>query len=128
NPLIGELLSQLINDQPIPQEALTRVAEAIPYPSLVLAETAAAVLQRLASGSADDTGRAEWLLELTNWLGNLGRPEEALAASEHATDTFRRLAEDRSDAFLSGLAASLNNQSNCLGELGRWEEALAAIG
>jgi len=127
NPLIGELLSQLINDQPIPQEALTRVAEAIPYPSLVLAETAAAVLQRLASGSADDTGRAEWLLELTNWLGNLGRWEEALAAIEHATGIFRRLAEDRPEAFLSALAKSLNNQSNCLGKLGRWEEALAAI-
>ena len=127
NPVMGELLSQLINDQPVPQEALTQVAEAIPYPSLVLAATAAVVIQRLADGSADDSERAGWLVELSNWLGDLGRREEALAAIEKATDIYRQFAEDRPDAFLPGLAASLNNQSTCLGELGRREEALAAI-
>ena len=127
NPVMGELMSQVINDQPVPQEMLTRVAEAIPYPSLVLAETAAVVLQRLASGSADDSVRAGWQVELTNWLGNLGRREEALAAIQHAMDIYRQLAEDHPDAFLPRLAASLNNQSICLADLHRREEALAAI-
>jgi len=59
-------------------------------------------------------------------LGELGRREQALAASEEAVAIRRRLAEARPDAFLPDLATSLNNLSNRLGELGRQEQALAA--
>ena len=40
---------------------------------------------------------------------NLGRREDALQASEEATDLYRRLAQDRPDAFLPDLASALNN-------------------
>jgi tetratricopeptide (TPR) repeat protein len=56
-------------------------------------------------------------------LSNLGRREEALAASQEAVDIRRRLAQTRPDAFLPDLATSLNN----LGiRLSKREEALAA--
>jgi tetratricopeptide (TPR) repeat protein len=59
-------------------------------------------------------------------LSNLGRREEALAASQEAVDIRRRLAQTRPDAFLPDLAASLNNSGAMLSNLGRREEALAA--
>ncbi|HWN52788.1 MAG TPA: tetratricopeptide repeat protein, partial [Xanthobacteraceae bacterium] len=59
-------------------------------------------------------------------LGNLGRREEALAASQEAVDIYRRLAQTRPDAFLPDLASSLNNHGIRLSNLGRREEALAA--
>jgi tetratricopeptide (TPR) repeat protein len=59
-------------------------------------------------------------------LSNLGRREEALAASQEAVDIGRRLAQTRPDAFLPNLATSLNNSGATLSNLGRREEALAA--
>jgi tetratricopeptide (TPR) repeat protein len=59
-------------------------------------------------------------------LSNLGRREEALAASQEAVAIYRRLAERSPDAFLPDLASSLNNISVYLSNLGRREEALAA--
>ena len=59
-------------------------------------------------------------------LSDLGRREEALAASQEAVDIRRRLAETQPDAFLPGLATSLNNTGAMLSNLGRREEALAA--
>jgi tetratricopeptide (TPR) repeat protein len=59
-------------------------------------------------------------------LSNLGRREEALAASQEAVDIYRRLAQTRPDAFLPDLAGSLNNSGKDLSKLGRREEALAA--
>ena len=54
NPVIGELLSQVIGSQPVSRETLMRVAEASPYPSFALAAPAAVVLQRLAEDSGDE--------------------------------------------------------------------------
>ena len=59
-------------------------------------------------------------------LSNLGRLEEALAASQEAVDIYRRLAQTRPDAFLPDLGMSLNNFCIRLSNLGRREEALAA--
>jgi tetratricopeptide (TPR) repeat protein len=67
------------------------------------------------------------LNNLSNRLGDLGRPEEALAAVEEAVRIRRGLADVRPDAFLPALAMALNNLSNRLGDLGRPEEALAAV-
>ena len=127
NPVMGELLSQIIPGQPVSQETLARIAAESPYPSFALAAPAALVLQQLADDSTDDSERAGRLLDLSNRLADLGRREEALAAIEQAADIYRQLAEARPDAFLPDLAKSLNNQSNCLADLGRREEALAAI-
>ena len=59
-------------------------------------------------------------------MSELGRREDALAATREATDIYRRLAAERPDAFLPDLAGSLNNLGSRLSELGRREDALAA--
>ena len=46
---------------------------------------------------------------------------------EEGVTAYRNMAGARPEAFLPGLAVSLNNQSSRLGNLGRREEALAAI-
>ena len=127
NPVLGELLSQVIPGQPVSRETLARIAAESPYPSVALAAPAALVLQQLADDSTDDSECAGRLLKLSKRLAELGRREEALAASEQATGIYRQLAETRPDAFLPNLATSLNNQSLRLAALGRREEALAAI-
>jgi tetratricopeptide (TPR) repeat protein len=127
NPVIGELLSQVIGSQPVHKETLTRVAEASPHPSFALAAPAAVVFQRLTDDSADDSERVGWLVNLSIRLGDLGRPEEALAAIDQAVTIYRQLAEARPAAFLPDLVGSLTNQSVYLAALGRREEALAAI-
>jgi tetratricopeptide (TPR) repeat protein len=76
----------------------------------------------------------EWLHQIgstMNKLGirlsNLGRGEEALAATQGAVDVIRRLAQTSPGAFRADLAESLNNLGNRLSELGRREEALACV-
>jgi Tetratricopeptide repeat len=126
NPLLGELLSQALSNQPVTMETLARVAAVSPHPSLALAAPAAFALQRLANASADDNERAGWLVGLSSRLSELGRREEALDAIEEATGIYRQLAQARPDAFLPDLATALNNQSGRLSGLGRREEALAS--
>jgi tetratricopeptide (TPR) repeat protein len=120
--------------------ALVEVANALPANTLALRETAAALLLRIAdtargtaeaeqgAGSGDQLQSilATALLNLGIRLSELGRPEDALAAAQEATDIYRRLAAARPDAFLPDLALSLNNLGARLSELGRREEALTA--
>jgi hypothetical protein len=59
-------------------------------------------------------------------LSNLGRREEALAASKESVDIRRRLAQSRPDAFLPDLARSLGVHSGALAALDRHAEAARA--
>ena len=59
-------------------------------------------------------------------LSNLGRREDALAASQEAVDIRRRLAELRPDAFLPDLARSLGTLGQTLATAERHAEAAAA--
>ncbi len=89
---------------------------------------AVALHRRLAETQPDAflPGLAMSLNNLGERLSVLGRWEEALEASQEATDIGRRLAEGRPDAFLPDLARSLNNLGAMFSHLGRGEEALAA--
>ncbi|MCX5339017.1 tetratricopeptide repeat-containing S1 family peptidase [Streptomyces atratus] len=69
---------------------------------------------------------ARALNNLSNRLAELGRWDEALAASTRAVEIRERLAAARPEVFLPDFAVSLNNLSADLAELGRREEALAA--
>ncbi|MGO9170544.1 MAG: toll/interleukin-1 receptor domain-containing protein [Rhodomicrobium sp.] len=97
------------------------------------AALAKAAIASLETGAADPE-RREFALDRAAGafhqygirLSALGKREEALAAAQEAVAIRRRLAEARPDAFLPGLALSLNNLGNGLSELGRREEALAA--
>ena len=70
---------------------------------------------------------AQSLQNLSSCLSNLGRQEEALAASEEAVTIGRALAAASPDAFRPDLVGYLNNLSVYLSELGRHDESLAAI-
>jgi tetratricopeptide (TPR) repeat protein len=117
--------------------ALMTIANALPHQTMALRELAVELTQSLAdrlrivvtSGEAADGARSALSASLSNLgvrLGDLGRREEALAASQEAVDIRRRLAQSRPDAFLPDLASSLNNAGAMLSNLGRREEALAA--
>jgi len=54
-------------------------------------------------------------------LSDLGRREEALAATQETVDIRRCLAQARPDAFLPDLATSLNNLGVYVSDLGRGE-------
>jgi tetratricopeptide (TPR) repeat protein len=66
------------------------------------------------------------LNNLSNQLADVGRRDDALAASEEAAGQHRTRAAARPDAFLPDLAASLNNLSIRLADVGRRDDALAA--
>jgi tetratricopeptide (TPR) repeat protein len=127
------------------EAVLATIDNAIPINTLGLAPLALIIAERRAAlaregvtaddGTAglDEQKRLYLLSELAARVGslgirlsNLGRREEALAASQEAVDIYRRLAETRPDAFLPDVAMSLNRLGIRLSNLGRREEALAA--
>jgi len=126
NLMLGDLLNEALNRQPVSPDVLARLAHALPHPSFALAPLAATVLTQLADQSSDMGQRAAWLLELASRLADLGRWDEGLAAIEEAVAIRRRQVETSPDTFLPDLALSLNNQTAILGTLKRWDEALAA--
>ena len=124
--MAGAVLGEALLAGPVSSELLGRIAAALPYPSLALAETAAVVYHRLAGDSDDPGQRAGRLVHLSNHLSELGRREQALAAIEEAVTIRRQLADARPDAFLPNLATSLNNLGVILSWLERNAEASAA--
>jgi len=114
NTVVDRLIADAIADQAIPASALERIAAAIPRGSLALAETAIAVLHRLAYESTDASGeRVRRLNELSTRLADHGRQEEALAVIEEAAAVWRELARtipSRPDAHGPGLGAPQNDQ------------------
>ncbi|MBN1608261.1 MAG: trypsin-like peptidase domain-containing protein, partial [Polyangiaceae bacterium] len=87
------------------------VEQSLPEHSVVLAEIALWAAQRRlhASGELDSAAKAALIGTIGNRLSELGRPEEALGATQEAVDQYRTLARARPDAFLPDLATSLNN-------------------
>ncbi len=119
-----------------PQPGLAaRLAGQMPEHSVRLAALAATLASQHVTqdraealgGKADAADRlATSLNNLSIRLADLGRREDALAASQEAAEVYRELAAFRPDAFRPDLATSLNNLSNRLAGLGRREDALAA--
>jgi tetratricopeptide (TPR) repeat protein len=82
----------------------------------------------LVAQQAQEYELTELFAEAKDWEGilasNLGRREDALAATQKAVATYRELVETRPDEFLSDLAGSLHNLGADLSDLGRPEDAL----
>ncbi len=117
-----------------PMALLSAVELMPPRPDVVMSDLAATlttkevkVRRSLAAADPDVHGPnlAMALNNLSVRLSELGRREEALAASEESVDAYRPLAAADS-AHAPNLAMALNNLSNRLSELGRRVEALAA--
>ena len=124
NPVVGDLLGQVMSGQSVSPGTLGRIVAACPDPSIAAAAPAAVALKRLADDSTDEGERAGLLRHLSSRLAALGRGGEALAAIEEAADIYHGLAQTRPDAFLSNLAGALSDQSEYLYRRNRVEEAL----
>jgi tetratricopeptide (TPR) repeat protein len=127
NPVLGELLAQVISGQPVSLETLEQIAEQSPYPSLALAAPVAVALRRLADATDDDEERAGWLYDLSARLGELGRQKKALATMEEAVSIYWQLAEADPDGWLPALANALNSLAGRFAALGRRKKALTVI-
>ena len=91
-----------------------------------LREVAAWVEATLSARQTNAEARARQLNNLGVRLGDLGRWEEAFAATTKAVQCYRALAAAQPDTFLPDLAMSLANLGGDLSALSRQEEALAA--
>jgi tetratricopeptide (TPR) repeat protein len=130
---LGSLAADVLEQTPNPELA-AEIERSLPEHTLALRELAVVATGQTLERARDqpaslerDASVAQLLNNLSNRLADLGRREPALAASDEAVEPYRRLAEQRPDAFLPDLAMSLNNLSNQLANLGRREPALAAI-
>ena len=133
-PELADLSSLALQLAPQPRLA-ARLADQMPELSVRLAALAATLTgQQVTQNRADALGGdpdaanrlARSLNNLSGRLAALGRREDALAAIQEATATYRELTAARPDAFRPDLAGSLSNLAVLLGDLGRQEEALAA--
>ncbi|APE36263.1 hypothetical protein BOX37_22660 [Nocardia mangyaensis] len=127
-------LDDAITDPTTPTTVLITLHDSLPDTSQALAEIATAMTEALVrryrtDGTPPETNPAlaGSLNNLANRLGDLGRPEDGLAAIEEATRIRRALAQQRPDTYRPALAGSLHNLANRLGALGRHEDGLAAI-
>ena len=87
---------------------------------------AAKVLEHLLPEAEGPKQRAGLLNNLANFLLDLGRRKDALAAVEEAVGLYRHLAAAQPEAFTPSLAMALSTLASVLSHLGRLEEALAA--
>jgi tetratricopeptide (TPR) repeat protein len=132
---LADLASLALQLAPQPGLAAS-LADQMPRHSVRLAALAATLTSQQVThcragtidGQPDAANRlARSLNKLSVRLGDLGRREDALAASEEAVTIRRELARTRPDAFGPDLATSLNNLSADLSDLGRREDALTVV-
>jgi len=124
---LGGLLATAFQDAPAPQDVLIQIARALPFPSVVLAQAHLAVAWRVLRSlppGAESAMRAEWSDRVGTLLSQLGRPAEALPATEEAVAVYRELAAANPDRYRPELALSLANLGVRFSELGRPVEAL----
>jgi hypothetical protein len=135
-PEAERLLSQAIPDVAglaggvdAPLETLIAIYNAIPHPSVVLAEAAVRLAERITAAlpvTADPEQRAFWLSNLGGWCSALARPAEALPPVQQAVTIRRGLAAANPDRYRPGLARSLTTLAGVLARLDRTAEAAAA--
>lgn len=123
------LVSQAITRLEAPREILISVANAIPYPTVILATASVAVNRRileLTSTEVQPAERARRLNALSLALSQVGNYEEADSLEREAVSTWRRLSEESANPHRADLAASLLNLGIWHSEIGLWQEALQA--
>ncbi len=108
-------------------ETLMQIEEAIPYPTVALAEADVIVAERISRMLPVDTDRAEIArrrAQLGVLLSQAGRPRQALPPTQEAVAAYRELAAASPDRYRPDLTASLSNLGAYFSELGRPAEAL----
>ncbi|HUY49966.1 MAG TPA: tetratricopeptide repeat protein [Streptosporangiaceae bacterium] len=130
--LLGRLLplvARVVEEIDAPLETLVSIANAIPYPSVVLAAAHAAITRRILDKRPVGTHpaeRARWLTTRGNTLAQLGRPNEAFPVTQEAVSIYRDLAAGNPDGYRPDLADSLSHFGILVSGLGRPAGALTA--
>lgn len=97
--------------------------------SSALSASEESVILRRQLSEADPALRHVLARSLSNhgaYLGDIGRNDDALAASREAVELFRALNGAESGSGPADLAAASNNLARALGAVGQWEDAVAA--
>jgi hypothetical protein len=123
------LAARVVEDIDAPLETLVSIANAIPYPSMMLGSAHDVITRRILD--APDTNshsaeRARWLTIRGLTLTQLGRPGDALPVTSEAVSLYRKLIPINPDRYKPELAASLSHLGIGLSELGRPTDALQA--
>ncbi|RSN59590.1 hypothetical protein DMH12_10035 [Streptomyces sp. WAC 04229] len=127
------ILDTALDAAPMSYQGVQSAADALPYPSRVIAPLAlhlttalAHTHKQLAAGNpvAYEPGLAGSLSNLGIRLAETGYRSEALTAAEEAAEIWRRLAQDTPAAYEPDLAGSLSNLGIRLAETGYRSEAL----
>jgi hypothetical protein len=127
NPVLGELLNNALSHQAVSAGVLEQIADNLPQRTFALAPVAATVLTRLVDQATDAGQRADRLLDLSNYLHELGRRDAALTAIEEVVTIRRGQVRETPEEIRPALALALNNQARQLADLGRRTDALASM-
>ena len=122
---LGPVLAAALLDAPASPDALVRIADGLPSPSVVLADAIMEVTLRVRR-SLPDAGpeAAAWADRAGIALSMAGRPGQAATQTREAVSIYRNLAWDHPDRYGPGLAGALDNLGVWLWELGRAADAL----
>ncbi len=126
---MAALLAAALADAPVQPGELARIVDALPYPSVVLAEAALAATWRIRESlppDADPGTRADWSERAGLMLAHLGQPAEALRVTEEAVTIRRQLAAASPGRHSADLARLLTSMTGMFRDLGEPAEALRA--
>ena len=120
------LIEQVVDGLPADLDLLTAISDAIPYPSVALAEADLAVTRRILQilPDSDQALHARWLSWLGTTLAQTGRSVAALSPTQESVRIRRGLATANPDRHRPDLAASLSNLGVRFSALGRPADAL----
>jgi len=124
---LGTLLAAALESAPAPADVLSKVARALPYPSVALAEADLVVTWRVRTSlppDAEPEEVAKWNHRAGLMLSQLGRPADALDVTEGAVAVYRALAVADPDHYRPNLANSLSSLGVRLSDLGRHADAV----
>jgi hypothetical protein len=125
---IGQLLADALANNDLTAGQLIMIHEAIPYPTLMLANADAVITQRITDDLDDDTPKedlARWNDMLSSRLAQAGRSAEALPPAQAAVGIYRELANETPGRYSAELAAALSDLAIRYFNLGRPQEAVA---
>jgi tetratricopeptide (TPR) repeat protein len=124
---VGVLLAAALSDAPAALGDLIRIEKAMPYPSVSLATADLVAAQRIRRELPQETDKqtiASWADKCGVLLSQVGRPAEALPATQEAVMVYRELAAADADRYRPDLAQSLTNLGITFSELVRSADAL----
>ena len=126
---VGAILADVAGSCDATLETLVKVEEVIPYPTIALARADMLLTARINSMLPADASKADlarWRDLLGVMFSQLGRPADALPATQEAVTIRRELAAANPDRYRPDLARSLSNLGIWFSELGRPADALPA--